>query len=396
MADFKKVEPDLSFIRGVMDSGGETVNRCYQCATCSVVCPLSNPDRPFPRKEMLWAQWGLASKVSGDVDVWLCHQCGDCTAYCPRGARPGDVLAGIRNNAIKYYASPKGLADIMSRPTGVVAIIIFFILVVLGEIFLLGHPFIPKGEVDYEKVLTVLPIDAVFMPLAIFVVIVALKGVFEFWHDISAGAKLPQSYTGTYPRPKLGDLICDYGWKSIIEILKHDRFKKCGQTAERAKGHLWLLWSFIILFFVTNYVFIGADIFGMHVPLSMFHPVKILANIGAVMLIAGVLMVKAMRDQKTKEGVLSSATPDWILIYLILAVGVTGLGAEILRLLNIAVIAYPVYYLHLGCVAALFLAVPYTKFGHLVYRTTAYIFQRWSDEIRAGRNGFAKKMTLDH
>ncbi len=391
MADFKKVDPDLSFVRGVMDSGGETVNRCYQCATCSVVCPLSNPDSPFPRKEMLWAQWGLGSKVSGDVDVWLCHQCGDCTAYCPRGARPGDVLAGIRNNAIKYYAAPRGFAEVMSRPTGVIAVIIIAMLVIIGELAFLGHLGIPKGEVDYEKILTVLPIDAVFMPLAIFVVIVALRGVFEFWHDISAGSKLPQSYTGTYPRPRLIDLITNYGWTSLFEILKHERFKKCGQTAERSKGHLWMLWAFIILFFVTNYVFIGADIFGMHVPLSQFHPVKILANIGAVMLIAGVLMVKAVRDEKTKEGILTSSTQDWILIYLILAVGVTGAGAEILRLLNIAIIAYPVYILHLGCVAALFLALPYTKFAHLIYRSTAYAFQHWADEIRAGRNGFAKK-----
>ena len=116
MAEYNKLQPDLSFVRNVMEAGGDTVKRCYQCATCSVVCPLSTPENTFPRKEMLWTQWGLADKVAGDVDVWLCHQCADCTVYCPRDARPGDVLGAIRASAIRYYSRPKALSDMLSKP----------------------------------------------------------------------------------------------------------------------------------------------------------------------------------------------------------------------------------------------------------------------------------------
>jgi quinone-modifying oxidoreductase subunit QmoC len=118
MAERNRVQPDLEFVKGVMEAGGDTVNRCYQCATCSIICPLSTDESPFPRKEMLWAQWGLGSKVAGDADVWLCHNCGDCTKYCPRDARPGDVLSAIRINAIKHYAQPKALANILNRRAG--------------------------------------------------------------------------------------------------------------------------------------------------------------------------------------------------------------------------------------------------------------------------------------
>lgn len=400
MAEYKQLQPDLEFIRGVMASGGDTVNRCYQCATCSVVCPLSTEESPFPRKEMLWTQWGLAAKVAGDADVWLCHQCGDCSAYCPRDAKPGDVLGAIRANAIRYYSEPKALADLLSKPGGVIGAVIaamVFVLIVAGlwsNVTGEAFPF-PEGDVVYHKFLSVIPIDAIYLSLAAFVIFICYKGVINFWKDISKGAGLSESFTGTNPKPSIGDLLTKYLWPSIVEILQHTRFKKCGQTAERVKGHQWLLISFIVLFVVTNFVFIAEDVvhnvlhlIGPVTPMPQYHPVKILANIGAIMLIAGIWMIKSMRDRKTREGVLKSSAQDWILIWLIFAVGASGIGAEIFRLINIAPIAYSVYVLHLGCVAVLFLSLPYTKFGHLVYRTTAYVFQKWADDVKSERAGF--------
>ena len=400
MAEQKKLQPDLGFVQGVMEAGGDTVNRCYQCATCSVVCPLSTSENTFPRKEMLWAQWGLASKVSGDADVWLCHQCGDCTKYCPRGARPGDVLGAIRANAIRYYATPKALSDMLSSTGGmwgavVAATILWFIVAaiwsqVTGEAF----PF-PEGHIEFHKFLSVIPIDIVVLPIVGFVAFVCYKGITAFWHDISEGAGMPKSFNGTYPTPPLGILVSNYIVPAVKEIISHERFKKCGQTAERAKGHQWVLIAFIILFAVTTIVMIYADIFGgllgiegFHTPLALWNPVKIAANIGAFLLIAGIWMIKSMRDQKTKEGVLKSSAQDWNLIWLIFAVGVTGLGSEVFRLINVKFLAYPVYLVHLGCVLVLFLSLPYTKFAHLLYRTTAYVHQRWAEDVKAGKAGF--------
>ena len=104
------VQPDRQFIASLKEAGGDALKKCYQCATCSVACPLSTDGSPFPRREMIYAQWGLKDKLVNNPNVFLCHQCGDCTAMCPRGARPGDVMGAVRAYVYAELGWPKFLA----------------------------------------------------------------------------------------------------------------------------------------------------------------------------------------------------------------------------------------------------------------------------------------------
>ena len=113
--------------------------------------------------------------------------------------------------------------------------------------------------------------------------------------------------------------------------------------------------------------------------MSLWNPVKILANVAAIALIVGTGILWGNRTKMELEGLSSRTFHDWFLIWMIMAVGVTGIGAELLRRIGIASIGYVVYYLHLVSVMMLFLYMPYTKFAHLVYRTFAMTFERYRD-----------------
>ena len=105
------------------------------------------------------------------------------------------------------------------------------------------------------------------------------------------------------------------------------------------------------------------------------NPVKWLANIAGVALIAGgFLMIKS---RLSKEDQVNSYV-DWYLIGLVLGLGLTGMLTEITRLASFASVSYFIYYLHLICVFMLFAFLPFSKLAHILYRTVAMAYAEYS------------------
>ncbi len=388
------VQPDLDFIRDMKSAGGDTLKKCFQCATCSVVCPLSSDDNPFPRREMILAQWGLKEQLLGDANVMLCHQCGDCTAYCPRGAKPGDVLGAIRAYAYKHFGWPAGLANLASSGKNlpvliaIPAVVIFVMWLISGGMHLptteqfaevgYGHFF---GHWDFRLLAkNVFFIDLIMLPSAGLALYAAYRGVSAMWKKMAESAGVGEALY----RPSVPQFIREFLWPSIVEIIEHTRFKKCEANKDRVKGHQPLLLAFLALFFVTVYSAVSQDLLGifipsLHGPMSLMNPVKILANVAAIALIVGIGILWGNRSRAEQEGQASHTFYDWFLIWMIMGVGVTGLLAEIFRLIGVVSLGYLIYYLHLISVMMLFLYMPYTKFAHLVYRTFAMAFERYRE-----------------
>lgn len=371
------MEVDASFVRDVISLGGKSLKKCYQCAICSVICPQSPDENPFPRKEMIWAQWGLKEKLLKDADIWLCHQCNDCSEYCPRGAKPGEVLAALRAKVVQEISFPSFFAKILMKPVGL--IVYFAIPLILMSMYLaLTNPTIPEGEIVIGKFIPYAHVEIVGFALGAWVLFVAAVGMWRFWTSINSTVSKVYEYEikenaelGVVRRsPRFIECLF---W-SIIDILKHSKFAECGKAKYRYYAHFLIFWGFIFLGLSTLGDVVYMYLIGVEeLALPLSDPVKILGNIGALLLFVGTLwaIVARFSDEKIGYGTYF----DWVFLLTIFGVVVSGIVVEALRYAG-NVGAYYAYLVHLVLVFTLLAYAPYSKFAHVLYRTLAYTWAK--------------------
>ncbi len=385
MSNSYLVEPDVGFIKEVGELGGHDVKKCFQCATCSVACPISPDTKPFPRKEMLATSWGLKDRLVGNGDIWLCHNCGDCSSKCPRGAKPGDVLAAVRAYAVSEYAVPKFIGKAINKPgmlpilLGIPAVLFLFFGILFNILGFegLGHgpalSFSPEGTSlwghDYVNNLLV---DFIMIPTFFAAIAVFGLGLKRFVADMHANALLEGKTTKEKIDPAgfVQALI-----KVVPTIFKHKKFSECTDNDDRATPHMMVLFGFIALFIVTNCFFIAEWVLHIEGPYRQINPVKWLGNLGGIALIIGSGLMIVNRMNKTDQ---VSSYKDWYLLGLVLGLGVTGMGTELLRLGGLYGLMAIMYWAHLILIWALFAYTPFSKLAHLVYRTVAMTYQEYS------------------
>ncbi|NNG02190.1 MAG: quinone-interacting membrane-bound oxidoreductase complex subunit QmoC [Desulfobacteraceae bacterium] len=383
MAESYLVEPDVGFIKDLAKLGGQDLKKCFQCATCSVACPISPDNKPFPRKEMIATSWGLKDKVLGSADIWLCHNCGDCTTLCPRGAKPGDVLAALRAYAVTQYAAIKPLAKAVQDPKQlpILMAIPVAIFLILGFILNLAVPsiswlnFAPVGDHLWQSdYINNYLVDIIMIPTLAFAVISFGLGLKNFVADIHANA-LASGKTDKKtidPAGFVRSLI-----RTVPTIIKHAKFNECGENKDRSTSHMMVLFSFVGLFIVTNCFFIAEWVLHIEGPYSQWSPVKWLGNVsGVALIVGGALMVKKRMDNSDSV----TSYWDWSLLGLVLTLGLTGMLTEMFRLGGLFGISAIIYAFHLIAVWSLFAYTPYSKLAHLVYRTTAMVYQEYIEK----------------
>jgi quinone-modifying oxidoreductase subunit QmoC len=381
MADRYLIEPDVNFINEVAGLGGEDLKKCFQCATCSVACPISPENKPFPRKEMIAASWGLKDKLVGNGDIWLCHNCGDCSTLCPRGAKPGDVLAAIRQYAITEYATPKALGKAVNDPKKLPLLLaipaaLFIVVGLLLKLFGVDWlNFDPGGdEIVHAHFFSSWLVDAMMIPASLWAVAVFGLGLKRFLADIHANA-LAEGKTDKETIDPVGFVQALI--RVVPTILKHEKFNECSENKDRSTAHMMVFFGFIGLFIVTSIFFVVLYVFQTHGPYSQMNPVKWLANIAGVSLVIGSSLMIKNRLAKKNDQV--STYQDWFLIGLALALGLSGMLTEMTRLGGMAGISYFLYFLHLVLVWSLFVYVPFTKLAHIVYRTVSMTYAEYGN-----------------
>lgn len=382
------LQPDMDFTRQLMDTGGESLKKCFQCATCSVACPMAPANHPFPRKEMVWASFGLKDKLAGDIDLWLCHNCGNCSDLCPRGAQPAELMSAARDIIYKDLVEPYKIGEWMSKASGLVWLFLIpavLWLVVWGIRADLVGGWFPRsadgrivfGNIFYGDY----TIDPIFMITFFGAAAVLARGCMKLWRMFKPEGKLAV----------LGQkkcwlrILCEVLWDEVVTAKKFAQCEDGPATGvppqPRRVSHTILVWSFIILTCVTTIVAIGhwggkiLPMILIETPMPQGFWVKILANIGALLLIVALVML-TWRRLNLPPKFQSSNYYDWYLLGIIWAVAITGIFTQIFRLMDWIHAAFIIYYIHLVVVWMLFAYAPWSKLGHFVYRTAAMVYAR--------------------
>lgn len=375
MANTLMVQPDREFIDDVMQGGGADLKKCFQCATCSSVCSLATEERPFPRQQMLEAQWGMKDQLIGDPAIWLCHHCGDCTLRCPRGGHPAQAMAAIRGAVIKRLAFPRFVGSVVGTPESGA------FMLVLSAIVLLGMAVLPASVLGMRRPIfaSMFPkdrLEALFFVVCGFVLLALVMQAARFAKALRAsgasGAIVPQ-------------LI-----PVLLEVISHRRFAECGTGQSRRWGHLAVLSGFVGLALMGTIVGIGSMAGLMDTPLPILHPLKIFANLCALVIFTGValLLWNRLSDPEMRAG---SSFCDWFFLVTLGGAAATGILSEALRLGQSLNWMFAVYYVHLTLVLTLFLCTPYSKFVHFLYRTMAMAatwegHKSFGPELASGNN----------
>jgi quinone-modifying oxidoreductase subunit QmoC len=371
--------PDRELLLRVLNSGGDALRQCVQCATCSGVCALAAEQAPLPRKEMLWAQWGLKHRLMADVDLWLCHECNDCTRRCPRGARPGDVMAALRRECIVHYSFPRVLGRTANSPArlpwvlAACALLIGFGMWLWDSVGLAANDLAATGNriaMSFSPRLPHSLLLTLFGSVMLFDAVVFAVGLHRFWHALAASSGLAATETRTAgASAPLG--------RVLRKIIWHNDFARCTEAAPRRVSHTLVLYAMVALGFVDVWIITARYnplLGGLVYPLGLRDPWKLLANLAGIALVGGCMLMTRDRLRRRSDTARPTGTySDWLLLALLLAVAFTGFVTEAFHFLRLDDVRFWAYLVHLVTVLTFFVLLPYSKLAHVAFRTVALI-----------------------
>ena len=101
---------DIEFRRAVAESTNGGLTACYQCGTCTAICPLNVP----VRRIMRGAQVGIKDLAISE-ELWQCATCKQCEVSCPRGVDITGVIHSLRGISYGERKVPAKLESALWR-----------------------------------------------------------------------------------------------------------------------------------------------------------------------------------------------------------------------------------------------------------------------------------------
>ncbi len=97
----RKGNIDKEFSEKIKAAGGDSLEYCFQCGTCTGSCPSGRRTPYRVRQIIRKANVGLKDEIISDPALWMCTTCYSCQERCPRKVKIVDVVKLARNEAAK-------------------------------------------------------------------------------------------------------------------------------------------------------------------------------------------------------------------------------------------------------------------------------------------------------
>ncbi len=95
----KAIKQDTSFTNEVIEATGVRVDRCYQCMTCTLGCPVADAMDFPPNQVMRLIELGAKDALLRSRTIWMCVTCEACFARCPNQIDTAAVMDYLREEA---------------------------------------------------------------------------------------------------------------------------------------------------------------------------------------------------------------------------------------------------------------------------------------------------------
>jgi citrate/tricarballylate utilization protein len=357
-----------------MDEAYRALRVCNACRYCEGFCavfPAMELRRDFTPADLTY----LAN---------LCHNCRGCYYACqyapphPFALNLPRTFTALRAESYARCAWPGALAGLFRRNgTAVslaaalcIALVLALTAALQDRAVLLGAH---EGPGAFYRLIPAWLMIAVAGATFGFSLLAMAVGTVRFWR-----ATGPRPHGGARPALRaLGDVLTlrylGGGGEGCNDL--DDAFAQ-----KRRWLHHAVFYGFLLCFASTSVAAFYEHVLGILSPFPFFSPPVLLGTAGGVLLAvgtAGLLWVKAIGDPAPRHPAQTGA--DVALLLLLLLTSATGLLLLALRATTAMGLLLAV---HLGFVLALFLAMPYSKFVHGLYRAAA-LFQHALEQREA-------------
>lgn len=382
-----RVDPNM--IKNLREYGVSDWNACYHCGNCTAMCPLTEQGFLFPRKGIRAMQMGLKDKLAGHVEPWLCYYCGECSDTCPRDANPGEMMMALRRFLTSLY-DWTGLSGKLYRSKALhITVMAFLFVAVIAAFLIFATVPDPASQVvkDHLAQATAGGVKEATVPLNLYAP-PATIALLDHIQLILLGFFLLTNLINMYNKVIIKDKTVKIPlWLYVKEIaaafwnfITQWKFSKCDRKKIYWFSHVLIMSSYFIMFAL---IVLFLDWFQTDEIHSASHPQRLLGYYVTFGLLFATVYYFIGRFRKKEQIFKFSHHSDWIFIFLLFMIAVTGILIHIFRVNGMAQATYIMYAVHLAFeVPMVFTFVAFSKWSHLAYRPIAIYFSNLKKSAR--------------